>query len=229
MREQVRARWPRRAGEQGERGGPTAGAPEGSRGGLVAAQRAGFPAVQPTSVLAPRRTSSTPGLWAGLALLQAGLSAVLVGSLAGCAAGPRMSPATPRPPAAEAPEPEPSTVEEATLQLDRGASHLERALAPKGDATVGVEPGAGAGVPPSQPQQPPAPPPAQPAGGGEARPQQAQEERWREPCTEACRALASMRRAAETICRLAGPEDARCQGARRRVQEGEGRASPCGC
>lgn len=174
-----------------------------------------------------------PG-WAGLpAILRASLPAILVALLVGCAASPRMSsPDAPRPPAAaEAPEPEPTTVEEATSQLERGASRLEQALAPKGDATVGAGPGAGAGTPPSQPQLPSVPAPAQgqPVGGGEARPQQAQEERWREPCTEACRALASMRRAAETICRLAGPEDARCQGARRRVQEGEGRASPCGC
>ncbi|MCU0692361.1 MAG: hypothetical protein MUF54_13255 [Polyangiaceae bacterium] len=49
------------------------------------------------------------------------------------------------------------------------------------------------------------------------------------PCTIACRALASMRRAAEGICRLTGEEQARCVRARERVARADQQAANSGC
>ena len=49
------------------------------------------------------------------------------------------------------------------------------------------------------------------------------------PCQTACRALASMQRAAESVCRLAGESDARCDGAKKRVESARARVSHCGC
>ena len=49
-------------------------------------------------------------------------------------------------------------------------------------------------------------------------------------CATACRAFASLRRAADAICRLAGPgEQARCARARGTVTDSERRVAGCGC
>ena len=58
------------------------------------------------------------------------------------------------------------------------------------------------------------------AGGGEAAPT---------PCQTACRALSSMQRAAESVCRLAGDGDERCVGAKKRVENAKVRVAHCGC
>jgi hypothetical protein len=83
------------------------------------------------------------------------------------------------------------------------------------------------------PAQPP-PPPSPQAGVTSARPSAPspaksaatrREERADAPaarldsCSTACTALASMERAADHLCGLAGDEDARCQGARTRVKD----------
>jgi len=51
------------------------------------------------------------------------------------------------------------------------------------------------------------------------------------PCEVACRALESMSRSVEGICRLAGPDDSRCKAARQRLQRSKLRVrkSQCGC
>lgn len=49
------------------------------------------------------------------------------------------------------------------------------------------------------------------------------------PCQTACRAFASMQRAAESVCRLAGESDARCDGAKKRVENAKARVAHCGC
>jgi hypothetical protein len=49
-------------------------------------------------------------------------------------------------------------------------------------------------------------------------------------CATACRAFASLKRAADAVCRLAGPdEQPRCARARGVVAEGERRVAGCGC
>ncbi len=131
--------------------------------------------------------------------------------LAGCGAvpGPRQS----QPPVA----PEPSTIEEAQARLDQEEARLKRLALTKKETYASPPPSAPAPVATATAT---AEAPASPQAGGRA------EEGG---CQDACRALSSMKRAADTICRLAGPEDARCQTARRRVQEGEERTSTCGC
>lgn len=49
------------------------------------------------------------------------------------------------------------------------------------------------------------------------------------PCDLACRALVSMRRAAEGICSITGEPDPRCADARRRVALGEREVAGAGC
>jgi hypothetical protein len=49
------------------------------------------------------------------------------------------------------------------------------------------------------------------------------------PCETSCRALASMKRAADAICRMAGEGDARCGDARKKVEASTARVAACGC
>ena len=49
------------------------------------------------------------------------------------------------------------------------------------------------------------------------------------PCGKACRALASMRRSAQGICRLAGQEHDRCHRANERVVSAEALVNDAGC
>ncbi len=48
-------------------------------------------------------------------------------------------------------------------------------------------------------------------------------------CSIACTALASMRRSADFLCRLAGPEDGRCAQARARVESARARVERAEC
>ncbi len=48
-------------------------------------------------------------------------------------------------------------------------------------------------------------------------------------CDGACKALSSMKRAADAVCRLAGDSDQRCKKARTLVEESEGRVATCKC
>lgn len=130
--------------------------------------------------------------------------------LAGCGAmpGPRQS--------QPGVTPEPSTIEEAQARLDQEEARLKRLALTRKETYASPPPSAPVPAATATVDAPP----ASPQAGGKA------EEGG---CQDACRALSSMKRAADTICRLAGPEDARCQTARRRVHEGEERASTCGC
>lgn len=49
------------------------------------------------------------------------------------------------------------------------------------------------------------------------------------PCQTACRAFASMQRAADSVCRLAGDADERCASAKKRVENAKARVAHCGC
>ncbi|MEZ4219407.1 MAG: hypothetical protein R3B13_00670 [Polyangiaceae bacterium] len=48
-------------------------------------------------------------------------------------------------------------------------------------------------------------------------------------CDEACLAFASLRRAADAICRLAGDSDARCSRAKKIVDDNESKVKACTC
>jgi len=48
-------------------------------------------------------------------------------------------------------------------------------------------------------------------------------------CEQACKAFASLKRAADAVCRLAGDSHERCTRARSVVKKNEGRVQPCSC
>jgi len=48
-------------------------------------------------------------------------------------------------------------------------------------------------------------------------------------CDTACKAFASLKRAADAVCRLAGDDDARCDHAKKLVDENGRRVAQCGC
>jgi hypothetical protein len=101
----------------------------------------------------------------------------------------------------------------APMQRDDAGAELERAEAEL-NAALGGGPFA---KPPAQPTAPagtpPAPRPPSEVSGGEAPSKAAGD-----PCATACRALASMSRAADHLCGLAGDMDQRCGDARTRVK-----------
>jgi hypothetical protein len=126
-----------------------------------------------------------------------------------------------------APPPPPRTVDEALAQLQTAELDITATLgvAPGGDAAqqYAQPPGRAGGA---QTQAAPAPG-AQPAPPAERHAEAKKAESADaeslsapppDPCTTACRALASMDRAAEHLCGLAGSEDPRCGNARERVQ-----------
>jgi hypothetical protein len=78
-------------------------------------------------------------------------------------------------------------------------------------------------APTAAPSAPNAARPAAPAASGELRSEAGS------PCDIACRALASMRRSGEGICRLAGEGSERCARARERVVRAGERVAAAGC
>lgn len=154
----------------------------------------------PRGVRAARRARSRRWLCLGALLL-----APLVG---GCAAS---APAADAP---AAPEPGAGFKVDSAQQLGDAEAELalaEQTLAQLFPVTV-LEPN-GQPVTPVQPS-----PSTDPLGaGGESR------------CEVACRALGSMRRSADSVCRLAGAEDPRCELARGRVVKAESRVASAGC
>lgn len=48
-------------------------------------------------------------------------------------------------------------------------------------------------------------------------------------CADGCKAFASLRRAADAICRLAGDADSRCSRARKVVSDNDARLKACAC
>jgi hypothetical protein len=125
----------------------------------------------------------------------------------GCAASPGAKKAM------EPEGPAPSTIEEAEAELSRARTSLE---GPPASQPVPSQAPQGGVVQPSPP-----PPPMAPAPRVEAR--------ETSTCETPCRAIASMRRAVSTICRLAGEEDARCTNAREVLKSNEKRVASCGC
>jgi hypothetical protein len=106
-----------------------------------------------------------------------------------------------------APAPAPASPEDALAQMNQAEAELNASLGRPGFA------------------QPPAQPGATPPGDTAARPVHKEAapgadaaQASSDPCATACRALASMGRAAEHLCGLAGEADQRCSGARARVK-----------
>jgi hypothetical protein len=107
--------------------------------------------------------------------------------------------------------PEPTTVEEAEQQIADAQRELGGERAPAGQA-----------APPTAE----APADASKKGAeatGDIRESQTAE------CQSPCRAIASMRRAVVALCRMTGDGDARCNDAKRTLEQSEARVAPCGC
>jgi hypothetical protein len=146
---------------------------------------------------------------------------IVTAALVGCGGAPR--PAAEAPPAPPSPATEsspeslvPGSADEALAQLDHAEGELDQALARPAYQPGYAEPKGAATPPPSAPaaSATPAPKPST---------QRAQSEDTAasvppNPCETACRALASMERATEHLCGLAGEADQRCEGARTRVK-----------
>lgn len=116
-----------------------------------------------------------------------------------------------------APEPEPTTVEEAQKQIARAADELsarpvDLKAAEKPEATKS----------PSTP-----PPAAEPAP--KSRTEDYSTDTMTHRCESPCRALASMRRAVEALCRMTGEGDTKCVDARRTLADNVGKTASCKC
>ncbi len=155
------------------------------------------------------------------------LSLVLFAALAlvGCGGAPAAFPS-------EAPLP--STAEGSLAALEQAEGELMLALGNPAAPMATGSPAAQQGY--AQPPPPPvgldAPPaPSQPTStspGGTMLSEQGDADAHKrvgasDPCTSACRALSSMRRATDHLCGLSGDGDERCQNARRRVESASSR------
>ena len=113
---------------------------------------------------------------------------------------------------------EPQTVEEAQAQLERARVVLSGigGAAPSATTAPSTNPAAGTAQEPGAPMKPHTKPPsagAQPAS----------------TCDQVCRAVTSMHRAKDAICRLVGPSDTRCADAQKKVADGDAQAVSCSC
>ena len=138
------------------------------------------------------------------------------------------------PPAAAPPQPPPGVV---VAGQAHDASPIDREMLAIGQAEEEIDrlfPGAGAPINPRKGGPPPPPPPKP---GDREVPRDVPKEEPRaagllgDPCTVACKALASMVSSAERLCHLAGENDGRCDDARARVRGASARVkSSCpGC
>ena len=132
------------------------------------------------------------------------VSAVLVacGGAAPSAAAPSSTPSA-------VSEPEPTSIEEAQAQIARASDELggRSKTAPADAAAASVSPAAEA-----KPQPP-----------------SASEQKDMDACANPCRALASMRRAVDALCRIAGDGDKRCVDARQTLADNVTRTATCSC
>jgi len=108
--------------------------------------------------------------------------------------------------------------------LSSAEAELERARAELNDALPGLKrrarPAATAGAPTAASRD---------AAADEARAPKAEKKAAESSCPTACRAFASLKRAATAVCRLAGEKDGRCSHAHGVVTDAEKRVTVCGC
>ena len=139
----------------------------------------------------------------------------LVGAcIAGCAAGATAGapPATAEP-AAESGR-EPASIEEAQAQLARARAALGGWAAPEGSSHLDSTSKGPAEERKLEQPTTPSTGDLRDASGG---------------CMTACRAVGSMKRAVDAICRMAGEADPRCTDARKTLADSAGRVVACGC
>lgn len=148
--------------------------------------------------------------------------ALALAPLTGCSAAPRpaapetpaaaepaAAPAAPMPAVAPAEEQAPADADDALAQLERAEAELRGVIGPARDRASKTP---ATPSPTSAPRTAPAGDAAPVAQGAEMA------GAGGDPCAIACRALGSMRRAADHLCGLAGEQDGRCTSARGRVR-----------
>lgn len=151
--------------------------------------------------------------------------------LSACGAAPEPAARAPESPSSMATGDESfASVDDAQRGLKQAEADLRAALGP---ASAGAASPAGPSVETSTPLPSPAPPsspPPAPATGAttkaperEGLPQDAS------ACATACRALGSMTKATETICRLAGASDERCTKAQHSIDDARTSMRTCVC
>jgi hypothetical protein len=135
---------------------------------------------------------------------------ITLAAVAACGGAAKEGPAASPAKNAVETEQEPTTIDEAQAQLERARAQLQASGAGPSSAATTATPSV-------------APPPT--AAGGET----AGAQPPTNPCATACQAIASMRRAVDAICRMAGQDDARCTGAKKTLGDSETKVASCGC
>lgn len=134
---------------------------------------------------------------------------VALGACGGAAESAAPAKSAAPPPREEPPVPEPRTVEEAQRQIAEAAGELEgRAFkAAESDHMTA--------------------PPSEPSGSSKAEDRKPELEPPR--CVSPCRALASMKRAVEALCRMTGEADSKCVEAKKTLADSVGKTATCKC
>lgn len=113
-----------------------------------------------------------------------------------------------------------ASVAEAQEALTRAGKDFDTAVAARAKAPIADKP------PTAGQSTPTAPNPTTPKN--DAVPAQ-QTEPQSSPCATGCKALASMQRATDSICRMTSESDERCVSARKKVTDSTAKLSGCGC
>ena len=125
--------------------------------------------------------------------------------------------------------PEPESIEQAQQQIEdaRQALGLPTGIPTGGPAGGAATGGSTSTTPPATP--PAAAPPPADASKSSSEAREEGERAAENPCVPSCRAIASMRRAVQALCRLSGATDPRCADAKRTLETSERRVASCGC
>lgn len=178
--------------------------------------RASTPAIRSSRGGPPLRACAHPRLRSVFFVVAALASALA----AGCGGSP--------PPAKDSGGADLTDTGSAMAELNRAESEISALFGPTPEAAPS------ASAMPGQPSPPPVEPQAQPTaitkGAETGAGQSAQMSDQSDPCSVACRALASMERAANHLCGLSGEGDPTCTSARTRVKNATDRVSArCPC
>jgi hypothetical protein len=154
----------------------------------------------------------------------------------GCAAGARQGGASPARTTVAPEGPTPTTIDDAVADIDRWRQVLgvpdERARGGYAQATPTTPPPPPpAAAPQTTNVVPVAPTDADAAEESKSATTEADTTTASPPpaCVTPCKAIASMRRSVDALCRLAGETDARCVDARGTLQRSEQKVARCGC
>lgn len=149
--------------------------------------------------------------------IRSALALAVTALTASCATSSTNRAAEPRAASESASAEPPATIEQALTELERAEGSFNQAIAvlsPMQDSAAGSPPSPS----PTATRQPTEAAPTLEAPSSKVEPRTATQGAHQDPCSTACRALASMERATEHLCALAGDGDPRCENARSRVR-----------